>query len=150
MSSIDWFKNRIIVSLASAFEDGDSGTENVEAACADAFKNHSDVLDNFCGDHAAVGSTLLVYAVENMIEINAPKKTVPAAASETASKAEEKTDEVEEKKPDPEGDAAALGMNGEGKVGQKAPEHAAPELEPEREYKVVRAINMIDKGTSWR
>ena len=38
-------------------------------------------------------------------------------------------------------------MNGEGKVGQKAPEHAAPELEPEREYKVVRAINMIDKGT---
>jgi dynein heavy chain len=147
MSSIDWFKNRIIVSLASAFEDGDSGTENVEAACADAFKNHSDVLDNFCGDHAAVGSTLLVYAVENMIEINAPKKTVPAAASETASKAEEKTDEVEEKKPDPEGDAAALGMNGEGKVGQKAPEHAAPELEPEREYKVVRAINMIDKGT---
>ena len=155
MSIADWFKNRVVVSLASSFDDAESGTMHVDMAYDEAVKKQPGALNTFCGPEAQSGSCLLFYAEIKTIETEGkpPSVELPPVAEDRAPSTEEKMDGekvddagTNDTMPDADADAVALGLGGTGeKEARKL--SAQPKAAVPIEYKTIKSLKIIEKSS---
>ena len=116
MSISGWFKDRVTVSLSSFFDDEGSGQSKTTAAYDAAVKKYNSIYDGFLGDAGQQGDVMMVFVRDVVTggEKILTKKQIPVQQKDPENQVEGK--------PDPNGDAVALGMTVEGEQGSSKEE----------------------------
>ncbi len=149
MSISNWFKDRVVVSLASFFDDADSGQTKTIAAYDKALKKYNGIYNKFNGDDGQSGDVMMIFVrdvVTGGETIKVKKKVV--------TNIENSNEGQKEGKADPTGDAAALGVKtGDEDASSKEEKHEKNDTPTIEEQFVeettplvtTREIQIIDK-----